>query len=350
MGERTDILPHESAPPAAWRASAWLVVAAVAMVVLANFAVAAILNVIPVNGGYALARGKWLLMDRAIDRGEKLDCVIVGDSSSNQGLDPRVIASVAGKSAMNFGIVADGSTIEPLWALRRYLENTPADRRPKTVLWMHVYDIWNRSDPRNNRVKGIATALPPTAWPQIEAGPRVAFTIDDLKWRRLVPIWSQNTSTQLLVRRPIDSYHVSRRFQFDDRGFTAETTPDPALVAKDTRQHIQAARGNDDVRPNKFTRETLKAMADLAEKYDFDLWLVEAPLNQTLWADAAFRRKWFEVHAALVEFARGHRRVHVVFDEPMTFADERMQNCDHVLADAAAEFTRGVVERVWPAR
>ena len=343
---RRDILPGERASATSGGKLAIVVLVALLIVVAANVAAAEFLRRIPVNGGYALARGKWLLMEKAIAEKRKLDLLIVGDSSSNQGLNPAVVQQMTGERSMNFGVVAEALPVEPTWAVRQFMESTPKKNRPKTVLWMHVYDIWNREDKGSRRLLAISSALPPTAWPQIEKGPKVRFTISEMSWRRLTPLWSQSTSMQLLVRRPLDSVAVSRRFQFDDAGFTAEREPDPKLVARDTKQHIALARTTRDLAPNKLARDSLEAMAAMADKYGFDVWLVESPINETLWRDAKFRERWGEVHAALVAFAAKHPRFRVVFDEPERYADERMQNCDHVLADAADEFTRAVMSRI----
>lgn len=346
-----DILPGERVAATSGGRLATVIGVALLVVLAANFAAAEFLRRIPVNGGYALAKGKWELMDRAIAEKRKLDLLIVGDSSSNQGLNPAVIAKMTKERAMNFGVVAEALPIEPAWAVRHYFESTPKKNRPKTVLWMHVYDIWSRPDPGNRRLLAISSALPPTAWPQIEKGPKVRFTIDEIRWRRLTPLWSQSTSMQLLLRRPLDSIAVSNRFKFDELGFTAEREPDPKLVARDTKQHLALARdAKRDLGPNRTARDSMDAMARMADRYGFDLWVVESPINESLWRDAAFRQRWGEVHAELKKFADASPRVHLVFDEPERFADARMQNCDHVLADAADEFTAAVMRRIQAAR
>jgi hypothetical protein len=342
---RRDILPQEIIRPAGHGSLAALLVLIVLLVVGANFIASAVLKRLPVNRGYALAYGKWTLMDRALSAGTPVDVLIVGDSSSNQGLDPHVIEAQTGRKAMNFGVVAEGLTAIPLWTADRFLEeSTRNGAPPRIILWMHVYDVWSRVDRNERRLRGISAALPPTAWPYNERGPKVRIATRDLWLMQQVPLYFQNTSLANLIRRPRASVEEANRFKFDALGFTAETVPDPALVRRDTRNHMNLVREND-FSLTALSRRSIDAMSQLAARHEAELWIVPAPHNRSLWQDPAFRERWYEVRDALKAAASRYPHVRVAFDEPMVFEDGRMQNCDHVLADAAADFTRAVIER-----
>ncbi len=344
--ERRDILPEERVKPASARSLASVLVIAGVLVLAANFAASAALKALPVNRGYALANGKWKLMDRALESRTKLDVLIVGDSSSNQGLNPKVIREVTGKTAMNLGVVAEARTIEPVWTADRFLEqSTKYKGAPRTILWMHVYDIWSRDDKGDRRLRGITASLPSTAWPYIERGPKVRFTARDLWLMQQVPLYFQNLSLSNLARRPFASIEEARRFKYDETGFTAETTPDLSLVQRDTRNHMKLVREDPDTTFTTIARKSIDAMAQLAAKYKAEVWIVQSPINRTLWQDPVFRQRWQSVTDTLRAAAARYPHMHVTFDEPVLFDDVRMQNCDHVLADAATEFTRAVIDR-----
>lgn len=343
---RKDILPQEVIRPTSFMSLAVLLGFVVILVFLANFAASAVLKRLPVNRGYALAHGKWELMDNALDARANVDVLIVGDSSSNQGLNPHVIERETGLSAMNFGVVAEALTVEPTWAADRFMEvSTRNGNPPKAILWMHVYDVWSRVDRNERRLKGISASLPSSAWPYIERGPKVRIPIRDLWLMQQVPLYFQNTSLANLIRRPIASIEESRRFKFDERGFTSETTPDPDLVRRDRRNHLKLARETESFLPTTLSRRTIDAMGHLSNKYNIDIHLVQSPSNRELWKDEVFRSRWFEVRDALRKAAAPYPRLRLMFDEPVLFDDEQMQNCDHVLADAAEAFTRIVIER-----
>lgn len=340
-----DILPHEKILATSFGSLLVLLVLVGVLVIAANALSSAVLKRVPVNRGYALAYGKWSLMDRALADKKHLDVLIVGDSSSNQGLDPEVIESETGLKAMNFGVVAEALTIEPVWAADRFLEQAKKNgSMPKTILWMHVYDVWSREDKNDRRLRGISAALPSTAWPYIERGPRVKFSTRDLWLMQQVPLYFQNTSLANLLRRPLASRQEANRFKFDEQGFTSETTPDPALVKRDTRNHMKLVREND-FQLTTLSRRSIDAMCQLAARYGVELWIVQAPNNQTLWQDPAYRTRWYEVRDALRAAVARYPHVRVTFDEPVLFEDSQMQNCDHVLADAAKDFTRAVIDR-----
>lgn len=343
---RPDILPQELVKPASFGSLAALLLLVGIVVLVANFAASAVLKRLPVNRGYALAYGKWSLMDRALEAKEKVDVIIVGDSSSNQGLDPHVIREQTGKSALNFGVVAEALTVEPVWAADRFLEQSGEyGAAPGTILWMHVYDVWSRIDRRDRRLRGISAALPPTAWPYIERGPKVRFTTKDLWLMQQVPLYFQNTSLANLIRRPIASMEEANRFKYDELGFTSETVPDVGLVRRDTRNHMNLVREAPAFSMTPLTRRSIDAMSQLAERHGSRLWIVQSPLNRSLWQDDVFRQRWYEVRDALKAATARYPHVHVTFDEPVLFDDEMMQNCDHVLAEAAGEFTREVIAR-----
>ncbi|HQY89190.1 MAG TPA: hypothetical protein PK402_11065, partial [Tepidisphaeraceae bacterium] len=169
---RPDILPQEQVKPTKLVSFALLVVITCVLVVGANFLALFALRWMPVNRGNALVYEKWMLMDRTLSAKKSCEILIVGDSSSNQGLVPRVIQEETGKSAINLGVVAEALTIEPVWTVDRFLEQSKTfGPPPKTILWMHVYDIWSREDRKDKRLGAISAHLPYTAWPYIMRGP-----------------------------------------------------------------------------------------------------------------------------------------------------------------------------------
>jgi hypothetical protein len=343
---RYDILPQEQVRPTRFGSLAVLLVLAVILIVCANMVASSVLKRLPVNRGYALAYGKWSLMDRTLNAKKSAEVLIVGDSSSNQGISPRVIQQETGKSAINLGVVAEALTIEPVWTADRFFEQTKSFAKPpKKILWMHVYDVWSRIDRNDKRLRGISASLPSTSWPYIERGPKVKIDTLDLWLMQQVPLYFQNTSLATLVRRPIESYRFATRFKFDEFGFMAETTPDPALVKRDTRNHMKLVRDTPEFEMTAVSKRSIDAMSRIAARDGAEVWIVQSPLNRSLWQDPVFQQRWYQVRDALRSETARYPHVHVTFDEPVLFDDAQMQNADHVLADAAEAFTKIVIER-----
>lgn len=342
---KRDILPEEHVRPATFGSLATLLVMVVLLVAGANALASYTLKRMPINRGYALAYGKWTLMERALAEKKPVDVLIVGDSSSNQGLNPTVIQSETGRGAINLGVVAEALTVAPVWTVERYLDQSSRNGTPpRTVLWMHVYDVWSRVDKNDRRLRGISGSLPSQAWPYINRGPKVRFSTNELALTQRLPLYFQNVSLASLIRRPLASAAEARRFDFDEFGFTSETVADPALVRRDTRNHQGLVRDNP-FEMTTLSRRSIDAMGQLTAKHGVEVWIVQSPLCRRIWEDEVFRTRWYEVRDALRKAIERYPHLHVTFDEPVLFDDNQMQNCDHVLVDAANEFTRQVIGR-----
>lgn len=343
---RPDILPQEQLKPTCFVSFALLLAITVTLVIAANFLALFALVWMPVNRGNALVYEKWLMMDRMLGAKESCDVLIVGDSSSNQGLDPHVIQEETGKSAINLGVVAEALTIEPVWTVDRFLEQSRSfGKPPKTILWMHVYDIWSREDRNDKRLRAISANLPHTAWPYIKRGPKVKIKTRDLWLMKLAVLYFQNTSLSRLVRRPIKSARFSNRYRFDETGFTAETITDPDVVIDDTRNHMALVRETPEFSMTVLSRRSIDEMGRLTANGGVEVWIVQSALNRSIWKDPVFRERWYEVRDALRAETAKYPNIHVMFDEPVLFDDQQMQNCDHLLADSARTFTRIVIDR-----
>lgn len=345
--DRPDILPQEQVKPTRFASFALLLVITIILVIGANFFAFFALRWIPVNRGNALVYEKWMLMDRALSAKKSCDILIVGDSSSNQGLDPRVIREETGKSAINLGVVAEALTLEPVWTVDRFFQQSKSfGKPPKTILWMHVYDIWSREDPHEKRLGAISAHLPHTAWPYIERGPPVSFDTRELWLMKLMPLYYQNTSLSRLVRLPVKSARFSHRFRFDEAGFTAETISDPDVITDDTRRHMAMVRETPEFSMTILSKRSIDTMRRIADKYGAEVWIVQSPLNRSIWEDPVFRKRWYEVRDSLRAATAKDPNMRVMFDEPVLFDDAQMQNCDHLLVDSARAFTKIVIDRI----
>jgi hypothetical protein len=93
-------------------------------------------------------------------------------------------------------------------------------------------------------------------------------------------------------------------------------------------------------------RQSPARIRALAERHGFDMYLASAPIYEGLAAAPAFRRYHALLRESLAGLAGEGSRVHLVFDQPMTFPASEMQNVDHLVRNAANRFTLALALRI----
>lgn len=86
--------------------------------------------------------------------------------------------------------------------------------------------------------------------------------------------------------------------------------------------------------------------AELAMEHDFAVYLAPAPVYQGLAEAPSFRRYHDQVQKSLAGLTGEGSRIHLLFNQPQTFAASEMQNADHLILDAANRYTRALAARI----
>jgi hypothetical protein len=271
-----------------------------------------------------------------------VDDLVLGDSSCNQGVNPVVLAGALNdQKAVNLCTIGDMLALNDAWMLQTYIERFGAPRR---VIIVHVYDIWSRD----------------FDWDQVGSVPLGLMTLRQLRpevqlkrWQlrsyiesRYFPLYSRNLSLQAKLRSGDPRIRNSpgpRRV--DSLGFLADTVAFPDSVEQDLRGHLKFL-AKETFELSGDNRRSLARIARLAEEHDFDVYLASAPVYERLAEAAPFRNYLAQVHEALASASGEGSRVHLVFDQPMTFPASQMQNADHLVLDAANRYTRALATRI----
>jgi hypothetical protein len=116
-------------------------------------------------------------------------------------------------------------------------------------------------------------------------------------------------------------------------------------VARDAARRLAWLEAQQGVRISPENRAALAHLGMLADRHGFDVYLIRAPVHRSLASAPAYRRYAAELSRALRELAGPYRRLHVLDDEHV-FETSEMQNADHLLADAAARYTRAVAAEI----
>jgi hypothetical protein len=269
------------------------------------------------NLGYYLIRDKW---EKLLHLDKPADWLILGDSSGNQGFDPEILTQYFNGSGLNLCTIGDLLLVNDAWMLQTHIERSG---RPGNVILIHVYDVYCRE------FNASAMGQIPLAygfWNGLN--PRVP--LGKQQWLRYLlsryfPLYSQETAVSNLLN-PLRS---KQTFRIRDNGFMPSFLPDPFLVKEDVKMHLAflEAHSFEISRPN---RDALEAMALLAEKYEFNIYLSASPIASNLAENQVFRSYFQEEVDFLKEFCRRYPHMRVLFEKAPGFPGLGMQNADHL--------------------
>jgi hypothetical protein len=292
------------------------------------------------NFGYWLIRSKW---DMLKELQSPVDWLVLGDSSGNQGIMPEIFAARMGETAINLCTVGDMTTLNDLWMLEYYVKKFGP---PKNVLIVHVYDVWHRG------FNPTLLANIPLSWgfwddfslvSSLDRPPQQELRIF---LERYVPIYSQNKTLAGIIRTKILALRnpFSSEYHLDPNGFMPATEPRPERVEEGGRNSIEFVSQNRFYTsyPNQIAMEKI---IELAERYRFNIYLLNGPVYEGLYQNAEFQEYLSGVQQQMDEFARQSEYVHHI-STILTFPAGQMQSTDHLILSAAQVYTGKVVEEI----
>jgi len=326
-------LPTELIRKTNWRHLAGSILTLVATALLLVFGFAGLLSAEPELGNptYNAFVTQW---QRLKGPSARVETLILGDSSGRHGVDPKVIDEVLHTTSVNVCTIGSAGLINVAWQIEAYLARHPVPRR---VLIVHVYDLWRREIelPLMSHVP-----LPWGYWNRMRVSPDLDDeTTWDLFLERYVPVLSQNKIVVGIAMRPWDPPRW--KIKFDQSGFSAIRNADPEIFRKDVRGQMWTATHLEFVIGHQ-SREAMTAIDELAGEHGFDVFLVNAPIAEVLMQDADFKAYYDNAQIEIDAMIAPLSNVHRILRDPMRFPAERMQNTDHVLGEAIADYTRAV--------
>jgi hypothetical protein len=331
-------LPDERVSPARPSEIAWLVITPIVIALLLNLAIARVLGAHTTNRGYAITQLKWDMLDGL---SHKVDTLVVGDSSCNQGIRPDVLAHELGGTAINLCTTGDSIAVGPAWMVGAYVERFGAPRR---VILMHAYDIWKRNDDKLRRhawIFGRHRDLFLGRAPELEwsAHERALLYVGEP-----LPLYSQPSAARAVLwdlgRAP-----AQKEFKIEPDGFMRTSKARPATVKKDARRHVRR-NGNRKPAISKQNRAAVSELARLSTEHGFSLFVVHGPMFEGVWANEGVRRYHGGLSDALERLLAPAPRARLLFRSPMTFSGHSMSNVDHVVGRAAKDFSARLVHEI----
>ncbi|MEC4984627.1 MAG: hypothetical protein SAJ37_13535 [Oscillatoria sp. PMC 1068.18] len=302
---------------------------------LVNFGLLWYLKYFPQNEGYSRIEEKWQLM---LNLSEPVDVLILGDSSCHQGVDPSIIEADLNVKALNLCTIADALVVNSAWMLDKYIEKHGA---PKAVVLVYVYDVWHRDLNWN-----VMSQIPLSwgFWHNLDPEIEISF---DAQWNlfldRYVPLYSKDQSIKHIFANPHDWFQKESRDEIEEYGSASEANP--KYVEENTEAHFEFVEENK-FKLSESNRLALEKIISLANDEDFDVYLVNSPLYEGLYKNDNFRDYLQDLQITLDSYERENDRVYYLFREPRKFADNQMENADHVIESAAEIFSHELAEDI----
>jgi len=325
-------LTREIVQHVTWGPVRMTIIGTILCVILLNIAAVWYLAKYSPNIGYLLIAAKWHLLQTLPN---PVDVLILGDSSGNQGVDPKVIWEKGKLSSVNLCTIGDAMVLNDVWMLEDYLEHYGV---PQKVLIIHGYDIWSREVNIS-----VLSKIPGSWW---NNKPGVDLTMKDrirVYLNRYLPIYAESSSLTYVLQNPWKAFRKNMPLEPD--GFMIENKADPKQVVEDTKVHLDFVRQNKRVMSD-LNRAALEKIRNLADEYQFDVYIANGPLYEGLYADSAFQAYYWQVWEAIYRIASTSEHLHYILNPPMIFPADRMQSADHVTAAAAEQYTARITKEI----
>lgn len=264
--------------------------------------------------------------ERLREDGGKFDSLILGDSTANQGLMPRVFNEQLGGAWLNLATVANMLAVSDAWQLDEYIKKNGAPRR---VIVCHVPDMWARkADP------GVMGKAPIAMGDFEKLVPPIKWSLKDrvlVLGNRYVPIYSKSTSLSEMVKKPWALRDLRADFGAD--GFMAVKGQ-----AKDWEAAVAAAILEHEKDPYELSEINTQAMAAviaLAEQHGFNVYLTPGSVSGPLAESPGYRRNYEAMLEQYRRWAESSERVFLALPDPVVFDDAMMFDEDHVNVEGA---------------
>lgn len=285
------------------------------------------------NKAYALIGQKWQLL---FEKREKVDWLILGDSSGNQGIDAKQFEATKHGKALNLCTIADMLAVNDVWMLEQYIEHHGA---PQNVLLIHTYDMWHRQ----NLPEGFMAQIPWSVSSQNLSLNHIALP----NWKKIamnaLPLNYQRASIAWLIQHPQHLFQPT--FHVDKNGFEAQDLSDVKEVLRDSEEHLIFVESNA-FEVSKNNRDALQRIAEITQQHQINVYLANAPVYENLYQDEKFQAYYEKMQNFLTAFCK-HKSWTYINVHPMTFSAEELQNVDHLTTAAAEYFTSYLITEIY---
>jgi hypothetical protein len=269
---------------------------------------------------------------------EGIEWLIIGDSSGNQGIDPKHFKQRLNQSAINLCTIGPLLTLDGSWMLDYHIKEYGA---PKNVLMIHVPDLWYREFDEN-----VFCEAP---WDLISANdlsPQLDYSLEqesNIFVNRFFPLYSKNLSLAKIFTGEVQLF--SPPVVVDSLGYNQREGHNKDNVAKDTKGHREFF-GDNNLEVSYYVEQGLISTMENCEKHGVNLFIAMAPIHDTLGYSPEFKGYQSQINEYLVKMSSKYKRTHIISDSTMLFPSDKMQNSDHIIHSESALFTNYLIDRI----
>lgn len=288
------------------------------------------------NLGYEVVNRKWNLLEKLE---EKKDWLILGDSTCNQGLSVDVFEKENNTTAINLCTLGDMLTVNDSWMIERYIKKVGP---PKNVLIIHTYNIWERE----KADLGLFSQTPVISLIEEAPNPwifnRKEATL--LLFYKYFPIYSEKSSILETIVGFFQKEDPKKHVTFDEKGFMAVEYPDPETVNISVNSHKNSLKSNR-FQMSPFNLSGIENIKKLAEKYEFDVFIANSPINSELVKDENFKAYFSDLNSYLDKYTNESDRLYYI-NSLFPFPANEMASSDHITGKAATEYSKKISEKI----
>ena len=121
-------------------------------------------------------------------------------------------------------------------------------------------------------------------------------------------------------------------------GFTPVADPQPTTVEFDYSVH-KSFYSQEQFELSEINRQALERLVELADEYEFDVYIANSPIFDGLKVDAKFQTYFTNVQDLLINLDVRSPYIHFVLCETPSYPKELMTNVDHLILEGALSFT-----------
>jgi hypothetical protein len=292
------------------------------------------------NKGYAIIHKKW---DLLFNKKQRVDWLILGDSSGNQGINTERIKKQTGKNALNLCTIGNFVALDDAWMLDTYLKKYGA---PEKVIIVHVYDTWHRPFELSGKVyQNLYSQIPLLKLKLSKTKPSLNLSFHkelNILGDKYFPIVSQQKSLKMLTLGN-RNHRWKNSLDFTDLGYMYWDQANATRVESDANAHLK----NIGVQKAYFSdasKAGLDYIKQLAEQHKFDVYLVNSPLYKGMLENSDFVAYYKSVNKLLHTYCNTSNYLHHINADPITFEKSMMQNVDHLTSEGALIYTDHILD------
>lgn len=287
------------------------------------------------NLGYYLLREKWRLVNTV----SKVDTVVVGDSSGNQGVIAENLGKVGSGLSLNVCTTAGSLVATDAWMIRRLLERGVV---PTRIVVVHAYDAWGRT--RERQLVNALSQSPLTAAELAVSDPPISLTRSetfDLFTAKYIPLVSQNLTLQMFVTNPVAAL---RPPALTGGGYMQVSDSNENRVRREANDFEEMA-SHSTFQPSAINEDAIDALIAASDLHGVPIYFATSPVWQGILQgeSAAFCE---QCHHWLQYKTASAKNCHLLFAEPVGLPVELMESLDHVNHDGAIKFTQMITTRI----